>query len=134
MTDPERVEAAVDPAFQAFAAEAHAPELDSWLVDHVVKVPGGSIELWRAPVARGLIKYVHLAAAKDSSGAITAIAAVETMPGVHSETYLGLFEKGPVTHQNFGEAPELIDVDAFFERAQEFLALSRSQDDPPTGG
>jgi hypothetical protein len=134
MTDPERVEAAADPAFQAFAAEANAPEVDAWLVDHVVKVPGGSIELWRAPVAPGLIKYVHLAAAKDSSGAITAIAALETMPGVHSETYLGLFETGPVMHQNFGEAPELIDVHAFLERAQELLALPRFEDDPPTGG
>lgn len=132
MTDRDRTRAAADPGFRAFAATTFTPQLDSWRVDDRLDVPGGSIEFWAAPVAPGLIQYVHLAAAKDPAGEIMAIAAVETMPAVHDSVYLGLFVRSPEAHENFGEAPGLVDVQEFLTAAKPLLASALAAHDAPT--
>ncbi len=142
--DSGRTQAAQHGPFQAYVATRAAtsgatPRLRSWRIvdtieaDDAPALPARSwVEIWTAPVADGPISYSALGVAYDQ-GQIVAIAALEGMPDSHDDLYFCLFAPSGL-HENFGQHPELSNLDAFAAAALTVLAplLGRPLDEPAT--
>jgi hypothetical protein len=122
--NPDRQRPAEHAAFRAFMADGMYPRLQSWTVRGTLPADAvpphlGRIEIWDATVSDPPFVYPHLLAGYTPSGRLRVIVAVELMPDMHDDVYLGMFLDG--SHHNLDADPALTDLGTFVSRGVDIV-------------